>query len=94
MLYNRDTDVIDFVGRNYIECSKPAETAVYSYAKGGFDGSVGRKPRLPFVAVLEEERMVLVSLLFEGRAGVNPNLDAFLADCLENPSAAGNKNHG
>ncbi|MDO5423679.1 MAG: glycoside hydrolase family 2 TIM barrel-domain containing protein [Eubacteriales bacterium] len=81
MLYNRDADYIDFVGRNSIVC-QGGRDVVYSYAKNGFVGSAGRKPRLPFVKVFEEEGIVMVSLLMEGRVGVNPNLDALVADLV------------
>lgn len=82
MLYNRDVDYIDFVGRNSIVCQQKGRDAVYSYARNGSPDSGGRKLRLPFVKILEKERIALVSLLLAGRVGMNPNLDALLADLV------------
>lgn len=83
MLYNKDAGYIDFIGTASIESQTEGDVQVYSYRKSGFTGSEGRKPRLPFVESFEGGRITAISLQTEGRIGVNPNLDAFLRDCLE-----------
>ena len=81
MLYNQDAGYIDFIGTACIESGAEGEAVVYSYAKSGFHGSEGRKPRLPFVMKFDGG-LTAVSLELEGRLSVNPNLDRFLRDCV------------
>lgn len=85
MLYNHNQDYIDFIGNRSILCSKEGENLVYSYAKSGFDGSTGAKAELPFVkkVVIGSGTLIIVSLLLDGRVKYNPNMDAFLMNCLK-----------
>lgn len=84
MLYNRNTDYIDFSGTHTIATNAQGRDLAYTYAKQGFTGSFGAKPHLPFVKEipLGKGRLIAVSLPLSGRLAVNPNLDAFLLDCL------------
>lgn len=84
MLYNGKEDYIDFSGTHTIETKAPGCDLVYTYGKQGFNGSFGAKPHLPFVKEipLGKGRLIAVSMPLKGRLAVNPNLDAFLLDCL------------
>jgi hypothetical protein len=82
MLYNEDTDYIDFIARNYIE-SDGGEDLVYTYSKSGEGGRKHPKVKLPFVKKYEIAggTLIVISLLLEGRLGVNANIDRFVSDC-------------
>ena len=84
MLYNSNAGYIDFISTTSIESEEEGEVLVYSYQKSGFNGSEGRKPRLPFVKRFAKgtASVTAISLETDGRVGVNPNLDSFLRDCL------------
>ena len=84
MLYNKNAGYIDFISSTSIESVEEGEVLVYSYQKSGFNGSEGRKPRLPFVKRFAkgDAAVTAISLETDGRVGVNPNLDLFLKDCL------------
>ena len=83
MMYNETVDYMDFTGETMIVCEQ-GEELVYSYGKSGFDKSSGRKPHLPFVQKIKvgDGTLYLVTLLMDGKSGVNANLDHFLADLL------------
>jgi hypothetical protein len=85
MLYNRQLDYIDYIGKRTIRCSQEGDNLVYTYAKNGFLGNNGAKLELPFVKKLQvgSGELIIVSLLLEGRIGYNPNLEAFLLDLLK-----------
>ncbi len=85
MLYNAETDYIDFIGRKVIESNIPGEELVFTYGKSGADGRPAPKIHRPLAEKfsLGKGTMYVISLILKGRVGVNANLDQFLADCVE-----------
>lgn len=89
MLYNKDEDYIDFIGRYYInghnsETKEKLDGKKIIYTYGKREGETGGKTKLPFVVQYQvgEGKLTVISLLLEGRVSVNPNLDELLRNIL------------
>ncbi|MCL2572802.1 MAG: hypothetical protein FWE11_10415 [Defluviitaleaceae bacterium] len=81
MLYNEESDHIDFLSTHHIE-SKGGETLLYTYEKFT---STAPKPRLPLAKKYQigNAALIILCLNLAGKVGANANLDHFLIDCIE-----------
>lgn len=83
MLYNKEKDYIDFIGRYHLEADKGGKELVYTYGKGKENERI--KEKRPYVVQykLGDGTLTVISLLLEGRVSCNPNLDELLIEILE-----------
>ena len=82
MLYNKDKDYIDFVGRRYIVSDREGEYLAYTYGRN--KDKERQKEKLPFAVRYRTGggSLTVISLLWESRISYNPNLDEFLAGII------------
>lgn len=83
-LYNENKDYIDFQSIKVIDTTLPYEEIAYTYAKKNADGSPAPKLHLPTAIKVKAGAgtLYVLSLITEGRTGVNANLDCLIADCI------------
>lgn len=83
-LYNENKDYIDFQCIKVIDTALPSKEIAYTYAKKSSDGAPAPKLHLPTAIKVKvgNASLYVLSLITEGRVGVNANLDALIADCI------------
>lgn len=83
-LYNENKDYIDFQCVKVIDSTLPVEEISYTYGKKNAEG--GPAPKLHFPTAIKTKAgngtLYVLSLITEGRVGVNANLDTLIADCI------------
>jgi len=84
MLYNEKADYIDFIASQYL-LGDEGEEILYTYGKTGVNGKKAPKVHLPLVKKYSvgKGKLIVISLVLEGKIGKNANLDGFLVDCIE-----------
>ena len=82
--YNENLDYMDILARKYI-LGDEGEELLYTYAKSGANGEKAPKQHFPLVKKYQQGSgcLYIVSLVLDGKIGVNANLDKFLIDCIE-----------
>lgn len=83
MLYNKEKDYIDFIGRYYLEAEQEGKMITYTYGKGIENERIKEKRPYVIQYKLGDGTLTVISLLLEGRVSYNPNLDEFLLELLE-----------